>query len=196
MLAHYSPFKVAESFSMLASLFPGGIDLGVGRASGTDRTTALALQRDRRQPPANDFPDQLAELISYCGTPEQRRAQGTPQANLVAHERPQLWLLGSSEQSSVWATDLGLSYAFADFANTRRVGLSMVACVSIQPPQNRGKPTFPRATDRRTGLPLRSIQNHLTESRPGSIAAPLLFFELLLLLTTLLLFFSHIEVAP
>jgi hypothetical protein len=79
---------------MLASLFPGGIDLGVGRASGTDCTTALALQRDRRQPPANDFPDQLAELISYCGTPEQRRDQGMPQANLVAYERPQLWLLG------------------------------------------------------------------------------------------------------
>jgi len=88
MLPHYSPFKVAESFSMLASLFPGRIDLGVGRASGTDRTTALALQRDRRKPPADDFPDQLAELISYCGPAEQRRAQGMPQASLVTHERP------------------------------------------------------------------------------------------------------------
>jgi luciferase family oxidoreductase group 1 len=117
MLPHYSPFKVAESFSMLASLFPGRIDLGVGRASGTDRKTALALQRDRRLPSADDFPDQLVELISYCGTAEQRRAQGMPQANLVSHERPHLWLLGSSAQSAVWAADLGLSYAFADFIN-------------------------------------------------------------------------------
>jgi luciferase family oxidoreductase group 1 len=117
MLPHYSPFKVAESFSMLASLFPGRIDLGVGRASGTDRKTALALQRDRRLPAADDFPDQLVELISYCGTAEQRRDQGTPQANLVTHERPHLWLLGSSTQSAVWAADLGLSYAFADFIN-------------------------------------------------------------------------------
>ena len=108
MLPHYSPFKVAESF-MLASLFPGRIELGVGRASGSDRITALALQRDRRQAPADDFPDQLTELISYCGAAEQRRAEGTPQANLVTHERPQLWLLGSSAQSAVWAADLGLS---------------------------------------------------------------------------------------
>jgi luciferase family oxidoreductase group 1 len=117
MLPHYSPFKVAESFSMLASLFPGRIDLGVGRASGTDRATALALQRDRRQLPADDFPDQLTELISYCGTAEQRRAEGMPPARLVAHERPHLWLLGSSSQSAVWAADLGISYAFADFIN-------------------------------------------------------------------------------
>ena len=117
MLPHYSPFKVAESFSMLASLFPGRIDLGVGRASGTDRKTALALQRDRRLPSADDFPDQLVELISYCGTAEQRRDQGMPQANLVTHERPHLWLLGSSTQSAIWAADLGLSYAFADFIN-------------------------------------------------------------------------------
>lgn len=109
MLPHCSPFKVAESFSMLASLFPGRIDLGVGRASGTDRTTALALQRDRRQPPTDDFPDQLTELLSYCGTAEQRHAQRMPQTNLVTHERPHLWLLGSSAQSAAWAADLGLS---------------------------------------------------------------------------------------
>jgi len=122
MLPHYSPFKVAENFSMLASLFPGRIDLGVGRASGTGRATALALQRDRRLPPADDFPDQLTELISYCGTAEQRRAQGMPQANLITHERPHLWLLGSSAQSAVWAADLGLSYAFADFINAHGGG--------------------------------------------------------------------------
>src|SRR3984885_12491779 len=62
MLPHYSPFKVAESFSMLAGLYPGRIDLALGRAPGSDQRTALALQRDRRQPAPDDFPQQLVEL--------------------------------------------------------------------------------------------------------------------------------------
>src|SRR5689334_17190446 len=65
MLPHYSPFKVAEVFSMLSGLFPGRIDLGLGRAPGTDQTTAIALQRDRRRLPPDDFPDQLVELLAY-----------------------------------------------------------------------------------------------------------------------------------
>src|ERR671928_1288459 len=65
MLPHYSPFKVAETFSILSGLFPGRIDLGIGRAAGTDPLTTYALQRDRRQAPADDFPDQLSELLAY-----------------------------------------------------------------------------------------------------------------------------------
>src|SRR5215217_1493825 len=65
MLPHYSPFKVAESFSVLAGLFGDRIDLGIGRASGTDPLTAHALQRDRRHAAPDDFPDQLAELLAY-----------------------------------------------------------------------------------------------------------------------------------
>src|ERR671938_1536791 len=65
MLPHYSPLKVAESFSVLAGLFPGRIDLGIGRAAGTDPMTTLALQRDRRQAAPDDFPAQLAELLAY-----------------------------------------------------------------------------------------------------------------------------------
>jgi alkanesulfonate monooxygenase SsuD/methylene tetrahydromethanopterin reductase-like flavin-dependent oxidoreductase (luciferase family) len=65
MLPHYSPLKVAETFSVLSGLFPGRIDLGIGRASGTDPVTAQMLQRDRRQPPLDDFFEQLAELIAY-----------------------------------------------------------------------------------------------------------------------------------
>ena len=64
MLPHYSPVKVAETFSALSGLFPGRIDLGIGRASGTDPMTTLALQRDRRHAPADDFPEQLAELLA------------------------------------------------------------------------------------------------------------------------------------
>ena len=120
MLPHYSPFKVAETFSVLAGLFPGRIDLGIGRAAGTDPMTTHVLQRDRRQPSPDDFPDQLSELLAYV---EGRVADGHPLARLAAlpglPERPEPWLLGSSPQSAVWAAQLGLPYAFADFINPK-----------------------------------------------------------------------------
>src|SRR6059058_2279520 len=59
MLPHYSPFKVAETFSLLSGLYPGRIDLGIGRAAGTDPMTTFALQRDRRSASPEDFPQQL-----------------------------------------------------------------------------------------------------------------------------------------
>jgi luciferase family oxidoreductase group 1 len=117
MLPHYSPFKVAESFSLLAGLFPGRIDLGLGRAAGTDPMTAFALQRDRRSASPDDFPQQLSELLGYL---DGRLAADHPFARLAATlpgrpERPEPWLLGSSPQSAIWAGELGLPYAFADF---------------------------------------------------------------------------------
>src|SRR5271167_1542120 len=65
MLPHYSPLKVAETFTVLAALYPGRIDLGLGRAPGTDPLTTYALQRDRRDAAPDDFPQQLAELLGY-----------------------------------------------------------------------------------------------------------------------------------
>src|SRR3981081_1231921 len=65
MLPHYSPLKVAETFSMLAGLFPGGIVPGIGRAAGTAPLTTFALQRDRRQGAPDDFPEQLQELRGF-----------------------------------------------------------------------------------------------------------------------------------
>src|SRR5262245_10121125 len=65
MLPHYSPLKVAETFSMLAGLFPGRVDLAIGRAPGTDPLTTFALQRDRRQAAPDDFPDHLEEMLGY-----------------------------------------------------------------------------------------------------------------------------------
>lgn len=117
MLPHYSPLKVAETFSMLSGLHPGRIDLGVGRAPGSDPQTALALQRDRRQQAPNDFPDQLGELLAYL---EDGFPAGHPLARLAAvmpgrPAAPKTWLLGSSVQSAIWAAELGLPYAFADF---------------------------------------------------------------------------------
>jgi luciferase family oxidoreductase group 1 len=119
MLPHYSPFKVAESFSLLAGLFPGRIDLGLGRAAGTDPMTTFALQRDRRSAPPDDFSQQLSELLGYL---DGRLPADHPFARLAATlpgrpERPEPWLLGSSPQSAIWAGELGLPYAFADFIN-------------------------------------------------------------------------------
>lgn len=121
MLPHYSPLKVAESFSMLAGLAPGRIDLGIGRAPGTDGRTMLALQRDRRTPAPDDFPQQLAELLGYV---EGELPAEHPFASLARvlpgrPERPEPWLLGSSPQSGLWAAELGLPYAFADFINAQ-----------------------------------------------------------------------------
>jgi luciferase family oxidoreductase group 1 len=120
MLPHYSPLKVAETFSVLSGLFPGRIDLGVGRTDGTDDpVTAFALQRNRNQPAPDDFGEQLVELLALL---EDRLASDHLFAALPAllpgrPEVPVPWLLGSSSQSAVWAAELGMPYAFADFIN-------------------------------------------------------------------------------
>jgi luciferase family oxidoreductase group 1 len=118
MLPHYSPLKVAETFSVLSGLFPGRIDLGVGRAPGTDARTTFALQRDRSRAMPDDFPDQLSELLAYL---EDDLPPEHPFASLGALPgrpgAPELWLLGSSPQSAVWAAQLGIGYSFADFIN-------------------------------------------------------------------------------
>src|SRR5947209_13566719 len=115
MLPHYSPLKVAESFTILAALFPDRIDLGLGRAAGTDPLTTYALQRDRRQASPDDFPQQLAELLAYFedSLPEDhpfRHLAGTLPGRPAL---PEPWWLGSSPQSAIWAGELGLPYAFA-----------------------------------------------------------------------------------
>jgi luciferase family oxidoreductase group 1 len=118
MLPHYSPFKVAEVFSILAALYPGRIDLGLGRASGTDPLTTFALQRDRRQASPDDFPQQLAELLAYLdGTLPEDHPFARLAGVLPGPDRPEPWLLGSSPQSAIWAAQLDLPYAFADFIN-------------------------------------------------------------------------------
>ncbi len=128
MLPHYSPLKVAETFTALAALYPGRIDLGLGRASGTDPITTFALQRDRRQAAPDDFPQQLAELLGYLDS-------DLPADHPFAHlartlpggpERPEPWLLGSSPQSAIWAAQLGLPYAFADFINPEGAPIAAV----------------------------------------------------------------------
>ena len=119
MLPHYSPLKVAETFSVLSGLYGDRIDLGIGRAPGTDPQTSFALQRDRRVQAVDDFPEQLAELMAYLSA---SFPEGHPLARLALTlpgrpVSPALWLLGSSPQSAIWAGELGLPYSFADFIN-------------------------------------------------------------------------------
>jgi luciferase family oxidoreductase group 1 len=134
MLPHYSPLKVAEVFSILSALYPGRIDLGIGRAPGTDQTAAFAMQRDRRQASPDDFPQQMAELIAYL---ENRMPANHPFARLAAlpgrPHVPEVWLLGSSAQSAIWAAEAGLPYAFADFINPDGAGYAATYRESFQP---------------------------------------------------------------
>jgi luciferase family oxidoreductase group 1 len=141
MLPHYSALKVAESFSVLAGLFPNRIDLGLGRAAGTDPETAFALQRDRRQRSPDDFPQQLAELLGYL---HDRLPADHPFRRLAAlpglPERPEPWLLGSSHQSAIWAAELGLPYAFADFINPRGAEIAALYRDRFEPSEELKEP--------------------------------------------------------
>jgi luciferase family oxidoreductase group 1 len=141
MLPHYSPLKVAEVFSILAGLYGDRIDLGLGRAPGTDRETMFALQRDRRQGAPDDFPEQLAELLAYL---EDDFPAGHPLARLAALPggagRPDVWLLGSSPQSAIWAGQLGLPYAFADFISPHGEANAELYRSHFEPSPRRSEP--------------------------------------------------------
>jgi luciferase family oxidoreductase group 1 len=109
MLPNHAPLVVAEAFGTLAELYPGRIDLGLGRAPGTDGLTMRALRRDRVETEA-DFPRDVAELQALLGTPQPgQRLVANPGANTHVP----IWLLGSSLFSARLAAQKGLPYAFA-----------------------------------------------------------------------------------
>jgi luciferase family oxidoreductase group 1 len=109
MLPNHSPLVIAEQFGTLASLFPGRIDLGLGRAPGTDQLTARALRRDL-QGNSDQFPQDIQELQHYFGPIQPGQAvKAIPGAGL---EVP-LWILGSSTYGAQVAAHFGLPYAFA-----------------------------------------------------------------------------------
>lgn len=109
MLPNHAPLVIAEQFGTLESLYPGRIDLGLGRAPGSDPMTARALRRERSGS-ADDFPEDVAELMAYLGprTPEQRVIAMPGTGTNVP-----VWLLGSSLFSAQLAGERGLPYAFA-----------------------------------------------------------------------------------
>jgi luciferase family oxidoreductase group 1 len=114
MLPNHAPLKVAETFRVLEALHPGRIDLGIGRAPGTDHVTAMALRRSRDGLEAEDFPQRFGELLAFAGEgfPEDH-----PFRSVVAMPGdvglPPIWLLGSSGYSARAAGKMGLGYAFA-----------------------------------------------------------------------------------
>lgn len=117
MLPHYAPLKVAEVFRTLHAMFPGRIDLGIGRAPGGGQLESHALRRVRQGPPPDDFPQQLAELRAFLH-PERFPADhpfGRVRVMPTAEGAPELWLLGSSMWSSMTAAAEGLPYAYAHF---------------------------------------------------------------------------------
>ena len=121
MLPHYSAYKVAEVFSLLANLYPGRIDLGVGRAPGADMPTAVALATDGR-PKFEQFPQLVAKLSDYLW--EER---SSPLVSPRAPDKIPLWMLGSSPDSAVLAAQRGLPYNLGLFINpqadARLIGL-------------------------------------------------------------------------
>ena len=117
MLPHYSPYKVAENFRMLETMYPSRIDLGIGRAPGTDPFTAAAIRYGSTVGPEH-FPNMVLDLQALLNdtepvTPGLENAQAFPKVETP----PELWMLGSSSDSSSLAAVAGLPYNFAHFIN-------------------------------------------------------------------------------
>jgi luciferase family oxidoreductase group 1 len=119
LLPYYSPLKVAEVFRMLEALFPGRIDLGIGRAPGGDQLTAQAVSRGHYTF-AEDFPQQVRDLVGFL---DARLPADHPFARVKAmpagDTAPEIWLLGSSDYSGGLAALLGLRFAFAHFISAQ-----------------------------------------------------------------------------
>jgi luciferase family oxidoreductase group 1 len=128
MLSHYSAFKVAESFRMLETLYPGRIDLGIGRAPGSDQRTARALMAGPGALGIEYFPNQIMDLMSFL---EDSMEADHPFHGIHAEPRgpgqPELWMLGSSDQSAAFAAHFGLPFSFAHFITDQGGGPVMRA---------------------------------------------------------------------
>lgn len=132
LLPYYSAFRTAETFRMLEALYPGRIDLGIGRAPGGDPRTAQAVAGGGF-PDASRFPQQVLELVQLLeGTHRPVRLQ--PEVDTV----PEVWLLGSSDYSGALAAELGIAFAFAHFINAR--GGDLVSRMYRENFKSRGKP--------------------------------------------------------
>ena len=126
MLPHYSSLKVVETFRVLHALYPGRIDLGIGRAPGGTPLESYALRRDRNQPETDDFPQQLAELRAFLNHSFPARHPFTRiKVSPEMPGAPAVWLLGSSMWSASAAAQFGLPYAFAHFINQQPTRMAL-----------------------------------------------------------------------
>jgi luciferase family oxidoreductase group 1 len=172
MLPNHAPLQVAEQFGTLESLFPGRVDLGLGRAPGTDQAAAYALRRNLSAD-VNQFPRDVVELISYL-KPDQpgRRVRAIPGEGL---DIP-IWILGSSLFGAQLAAHLGLPYAFAShFAPAQMIDAIHVYRTSFQPSEQLDKPyvmlgynVFAADTDAEAGLLATSMMQAFVALRTGT----------------------------
>lgn len=177
MLPNHPPMTVAEQFGMLEALHPGRVDLGIGRAPGTDQATARALRRTTGPLSADDFPEQLRELVDYF-TGASRLTAIPARGN-----QPAVWLLGSSGYSAQLAGMLGLPFAFAHHFSARNT-LPALALYrdSFQPSSVLEKPyamvaaavvcADDDATARELARPAALQFLQLTKGAPGRVPSP------------------------
>jgi luciferase family oxidoreductase group 1 len=184
MLPNHSPLVIAEQFGTLESLFPGRIDLGLGRAPGSDQTTARALRRNLASDP-EQFPRDVMELMGYLGpaTPDQR-VLAFPG---VGTEVP-LWILGSSLFGAQVAAALGLPFAFAShFAPAMMMQAIEIYRARFQPSAQLDRPyvmlgfnIFAADSDAQARLLSTSMQQafvNLRSGRPGQLPPPMADYE-------------------
>jgi luciferase family oxidoreductase group 1 len=184
MLPNHAPLMVAEAFGTLAALHPGRIDLGLGRAPGTDQITAHALRRNLAGG-VDTFPNDVVELISYFKHEEPgQRVRAVPGAGLDVP----VWMLGSSLYGAQLAAMLGLPYAFAShFAPAELENAVAIYRERFQPSEQLDRPyvmlglnVIAADTDAEARLLFSSIQQafvNLRTGRPGKLPAPLADFE-------------------
>ncbi len=119
MLSHYSALKVAESFRVLETLHPGRIDLGLGRAPGADRLTSAALAPEQSGFRYDDFPQKVSDLRGWIeGSLPEDHPFAPIRAMPAGETAPEMWLLGTSDQSAILAAHFGCAFSFAHFINT------------------------------------------------------------------------------
>jgi luciferase family oxidoreductase group 1 len=179
MLPNHAPLVIAEQFGTLASLYPGRIDLGLGRAPGTDQRTARALRRDRMDS-AESFPQDVVELLAYFKPVEPgQTVRAVPGAGLEV----EVWLLGSSLFSAQLAAVLGLPFAFAShFAPDYLMQALEIYRSRFEPSEYLNKPhamigvnVFAADTDREAERAFTSLQQafiNLRLGNPGQLPPP------------------------
>jgi luciferase family oxidoreductase group 1 len=172
MLPNHSPLMVAEQFGTLESLFPGRIDLGLGRAPGSDQVTARALRRALHSDP-DAFPQDVLELMAYFGpVQEGQRVQAVPGQGLNVP----IWILGSSLFGAQVAAALGLPFAFAShFAPAQMMHALEIYKARFKPSQYLDKPyamvgfnVFGADTDEEARVLVTSMQQSFVNLRSGT----------------------------
>lgn len=178
MLPNHSPLVIAEQFGTLESLFPGRIDLGLGRAPGSDQTTARALRRNLSSD-ADEFPRDVVELMDYFSDEPRQAVRAIPGTGLNVP----IWILGSSLFGAQLAAALGLPYAFAShFAPQQMMQAIQIYRDTFQPSEHLQKPyvmlgfnVFAADTDEQAQFLATSWQQsfvNLRSGRPSRLPPP------------------------